>query len=292
MRGVRPHLAARSRVVARATGEAELTHEGRGPRGASVPPLAMGHAAPWRMQDAACARALQARSTRQQHASARATATRALPPRAQVPRQQPLPMFAHYTDAAHRDVPMPAPWSWDEKTHRFPQPFTKVPGGCTRPYEVCTRSDRTITAALGWSPPGRSALSAHGSRSVAGCSNAAGAREQALLPRRLQRADARLARPAMALLPAQARQPCAATAARPAEVFTNAAGRQITPWAMQQRCACACACAHSRRRRRGTRFFRCRMCARCTCGRAFARAPRRGRRGRVRPLRLDEAVKA
>ena len=29
--------------------------------------------------------------------------------------QQPLPVFAHYADDAHRDVPMPAPWSWDHK---------------------------------------------------------------------------------------------------------------------------------------------------------------------------------
>ena len=47
-----------------------------------------------------------------------------------MPRQQPLPIFAHYADEAHRDVPMPAPWSWDEKAHRFPQPFTKMHGGC------------------------------------------------------------------------------------------------------------------------------------------------------------------
>ena len=49
-----------------------------------------------------------------------------------VARQQPLPIFAHYADAAHRDVPMPAPWSWDEKSHRFPQPFTKV--ACRVPH--------------------------------------------------------------------------------------------------------------------------------------------------------------
>eukprot|EP00966_Prymnesium_polylepis_P030483 708961-Prymnesium_polylepis.1 len=38
---------------------------------------------------------------------------------------------------------MPAPWSWDEKAHRFPQPFTKVPGGCTRPYEVRATESHT-----------------------------------------------------------------------------------------------------------------------------------------------------
>ena len=53
-----------------------------------------------------------------------------------VPRQQPLPIFAHYSDEAHRDVPMPAPWSWDEKAHRFPQPFTKVRCGCSKSYDA------------------------------------------------------------------------------------------------------------------------------------------------------------
>ena len=37
--------------------------------------------------------------------------------------QQPLPVFAHYADDAHRDVPIPAPWSWYHKAHDFPQPY-------------------------------------------------------------------------------------------------------------------------------------------------------------------------
>ena len=51
-----------------------------------------------------------------------------------VPRQTPLPVFAHYADAAHRDVPMPAPWSWDNKAHDFPQPFSQLRGGCAKPW--------------------------------------------------------------------------------------------------------------------------------------------------------------
>ena len=38
-----------------------------------------------------------------------------------VDRQTPLPVFSHYSDSSHRDVPVPAPWSWDEKKHDFPQ---------------------------------------------------------------------------------------------------------------------------------------------------------------------------
>ncbi|KAL1527459.1 hypothetical protein AB1Y20_016124 [Prymnesium parvum] len=52
-----------------------------------------------------------------------------------VPRQQPLPIFAHYADEAHRDIPMPAPWSWDTARHAFPQPFTKLPHGCPLNYD-------------------------------------------------------------------------------------------------------------------------------------------------------------
>jgi hypothetical protein len=48
--------------------------------------------------------------------------------------QQPLPVFAHYADAAHRDVPMPAPWSWDHKAHDFPQPYSQLRGGCAKPW--------------------------------------------------------------------------------------------------------------------------------------------------------------
>jgi len=43
-----------------------------------------------------------------------------------IKREQPLPVLAHYVDEAHRDIGMPAPWSWDEKAHNWPQPFTKV----------------------------------------------------------------------------------------------------------------------------------------------------------------------
>ena len=50
-----------------------------------------------------------------------------------VDRPTPLPVFAHYADAAHRDVPIPAPWSWDEQAHSFPQPWIKV-RGCARPF--------------------------------------------------------------------------------------------------------------------------------------------------------------
>ena len=53
-----------------------------------------------------------------------------------VDRQTPLPIFAHYSDESHRDIPMPAPWSWDEKQHSFPQPWIKVRGGgaCAKPW--------------------------------------------------------------------------------------------------------------------------------------------------------------
>ena len=52
-----------------------------------------------------------------------------------VDRQTPLPIFAHYADASHRDIPMPAPWSWDEKLHAFPQPWIKLRGGaCATPW--------------------------------------------------------------------------------------------------------------------------------------------------------------
>jgi len=52
-----------------------------------------------------------------------------------VPRQHPLPVLAHYVDVAHRDIAMPAPWSWDDKAHRWPQPFSKLrSGGCPKPY--------------------------------------------------------------------------------------------------------------------------------------------------------------
>ena len=49
--------------------------------------------------------------------------------------QQPLPVFAHYADDAHRDVPMPAPWSWDHKTHDFPQPYCQLRGGCAKSWQ-------------------------------------------------------------------------------------------------------------------------------------------------------------
>ena len=47
---------------------------------------------------------------------------------------RPLPVFAHYADDVHNDVPMPAPWSWDRKTHNFPQPYTQLRGGCKTPW--------------------------------------------------------------------------------------------------------------------------------------------------------------
>ena len=51
-----------------------------------------------------------------------------------VDRQTPLPVFVHYADVAHRDVPIPAPWSWDDKKHSFPQPWTGVAGSCGTPW--------------------------------------------------------------------------------------------------------------------------------------------------------------
>lgn len=51
-----------------------------------------------------------------------------------VRREQPLLVLAHYVDEAHRDVAMPAPWSWDERAHAWPQPFTKLRGGCPTPW--------------------------------------------------------------------------------------------------------------------------------------------------------------
>jgi hypothetical protein len=51
-----------------------------------------------------------------------------------VDRQTPLPVFVHYADVAHRDIPVPAPWSWDDKKHLFPQPWTSVMGGCGTPW--------------------------------------------------------------------------------------------------------------------------------------------------------------
>ena len=51
-----------------------------------------------------------------------------------VDRQTPLPVFVHYADASHRDVPMPAPWSWDDKAHSFPQPWTRVHSSCRAPW--------------------------------------------------------------------------------------------------------------------------------------------------------------
>jgi len=53
---------------------------------------------------------------------------------AKVDRQTPLPVFVHYSDVAHRDVPIPAPWSWDETQHAFPQPWVKVRAGCATPW--------------------------------------------------------------------------------------------------------------------------------------------------------------
>ena len=50
-----------------------------------------------------------------------------------VGRESPLPVFAHYADVAHRDIPIPAPWSWDEKLHTFPQPWVKL-SGCSLPW--------------------------------------------------------------------------------------------------------------------------------------------------------------
>ena len=55
-------------------------------------------------------------------------------------RQTPLPVFAHYADVAHRDVPIPAPWSWDEKRHDFPQPWVNVAGKCQQSW--ASRSDK------------------------------------------------------------------------------------------------------------------------------------------------------
>jgi hypothetical protein len=58
-----------------------------------------------------------------------------------VDRQTPLPVFAHYADVSHRDVPMPAPWSWDEKLHAFPQPWVKLnPSMCSSPWARRTPS--------------------------------------------------------------------------------------------------------------------------------------------------------
>lgn len=46
-----------------------------------------------------------------------------------------MPVFAHYADASHRDIPMPAPWSWDETKHAFPQPYIKLArGACETPW--------------------------------------------------------------------------------------------------------------------------------------------------------------
>jgi hypothetical protein len=53
-----------------------------------------------------------------------------------VDRQTPLPIFSHYGDASHRDVPVPAPWSWDEKGHNFPQPWVKLSAAqCSKPWD-------------------------------------------------------------------------------------------------------------------------------------------------------------
>ena len=50
-------------------------------------------------------------------------------------RQTPLPIFVHYADASHSDVPIPAPWSWDDKKHDFPQPWTKITRAqCSTPW--------------------------------------------------------------------------------------------------------------------------------------------------------------
>ena len=36
---------------------------------------------------------------------------------------------------AHRDVPIPAPWSWDEQKHSFPQPWVKLSAAaCATPW--------------------------------------------------------------------------------------------------------------------------------------------------------------
>jgi hypothetical protein len=51
-----------------------------------------------------------------------------------VRREQPLLVLAHYVDEAHRDVPMPAPWAWDDRAHAWPQPFTKMRRGCLTPW--------------------------------------------------------------------------------------------------------------------------------------------------------------
>ena len=51
-----------------------------------------------------------------------------------VRREQPMPVLAHYVDVVHRDIAMPAPWSWDERAHTWPQPFTKIRHGCARPW--------------------------------------------------------------------------------------------------------------------------------------------------------------
>ena len=48
-----------------------------------------------------------------------------------VDRPTPLPVFAHYADAAHRDVPIPAPWSWDEQP-QLPAAGIKVVRGRLR----------------------------------------------------------------------------------------------------------------------------------------------------------------
>ena len=89
-----------------------------------------------------------------------------------VPRGQPLPVLAHYADAAHtRACAMPAPWAWDVKKHAFPQPHTQLQRGvCARDWR---QRDRTLYF-RGGRPNGSDA-------------------------RRLARAD-------LALLPAEARQ--------------------------------------------------------------------------------------
>ena len=52
-----------------------------------------------------------------------------------VDRETPLPVFAHYADVAHRDVPIPAPWSWDDRKHDFPQPWVNVgASACAQPW--------------------------------------------------------------------------------------------------------------------------------------------------------------
>ena len=70
-----------------------------------------------------------------------------------VPRGQPLPVLAHYADAAHTDVPMPAPWAWDVKKHAFPQPHTQLQRGvCAREWR---QRDRTLYFRGGCNGPTR-----------------------------------------------------------------------------------------------------------------------------------------